>query len=112
MMTSTTFDFAADPRPDLVADHALWARLLAASYLLDGAAHNCRDGLHAALHGLRSCGAALETMPDGRIRLVAGEIPPEDWLGWRSRWLHPRSAELIVLLKDLAEVTRKVEAIP
>ena len=46
----------ADPRPDLVGDHARWLTLLELAYRRDGADPN---GVFGALNGIRCCGAAI-----------------------------------------------------
>ncbi len=83
----------ADPRRDL-ADGALFARLLADGYALDGADP---QGIFGALHGLRCCGARL-ALDFGRARVVAGEMGRDEYAADRARWLLPRADELRRLL--------------
>jgi hypothetical protein len=87
--------FAADPRPDLANDSARWARLLALAYDRDG---EDPRGLFGALHGLRCCGAGLAPADDG-ARLVAGEMPAEEYAAGREAWLVPHAAALTALLR-------------
>ena len=83
----------ADPRPDL-GDRALYARLLAAAWSLDGADP---AGAFGALHGLRCLGARV-ALDFGRARLAAGEIPAAEYAELRARYLLPRADELRRLL--------------
>lgn len=107
-MTPTTLNMLLDPHPSL-PDSPLWGRLLPAAFDLMGRTAP-RDNLAVTLHGLRCAGAALERLPDGRVRLGPGMIEPELWAEWRSTWLWPKSAELNQLLRELAETMRKMEA--
>jgi len=85
-----------DPRPDLVADAGLWARLLALAWEVDGD----RDGLACALNGFRCLGARLEVR-DGTARLLPGEV--EDYDGLRQRWLVPYRRTLTALLRRVGD---------
>ena len=100
----------ADPRPDLVGDHARWELVLELAYRRDAADP---AGVFGALYGVRCCGAAIEHVdddwtlkPEGpppRWRLARGEIPADDWRGqsWaaiRVGWLLPHRAALAEIL--------------
>jgi len=90
----------ADPRPDLVGDHAGWRRLLEAAYLLDG---DQPYGVFGALQGCRRCGARLEETAGAGWRLAPGAIAPGAWQALRRRWLRPHAAVLAQLLAELEE---------
>lgn len=91
----------ADPRPDLVGNHARWLLVLDLAYHRDAADP---EGVFGALFGARCCGARIEHMdddwtlkPEGplpRWRLVRGEIPADEWAAIRARWLLPHRAAL------------------
>jgi len=91
----------ADPRPDLVGDHARWLLVLDLAYHRDAADP---EGVFGALFGARCCGARIEHVdddwtlkPEGplpRWRLVRGEIPADEWAAIRARWLLPHRAAL------------------
>ena len=83
-----------DPRPDL-ADSALFSRLLAEAYALDG---GDPAGLFGALHYVR-CGGARVAFAFDKARLVAGGC--DDYDAVRARCLLPRAAELRRLLAGL-----------
>lgn len=95
----------ADPRPDLVGDHARWLLVLELAYHRDAADP---EGVFGALFGARCCGAAIEHMdddwtlkPEGpppRWRLARGEIPADEWAAIRTRWLLPHRAALAEIL--------------
>ncbi len=90
--------FTTDPRPDLAEDSALWGRLLARAFALDG---DDPTGLCGALHGLRCCGAAL-VAEGGRLRLTAGEMGDDEYAALRRAWLIPHADALRLLLRDAA----------
>jgi hypothetical protein len=95
----------ADPRPDLVGDHARWMLVLELAYRRDAADP---EGVFGALCGARCCGAAIEHLDDNwtlkpegpppRWRLVRGEIPADEWAAIRTRWLLPHRAALAEIL--------------
>ncbi len=85
----------ADPRPDL-GDGALFARLLALAYRLDG---DDPGGLFGALHGLRCLGLRVGT-DFGRARLLAGELGAE-YPALREAHLLPRADRLRALLAEI-----------
>lgn len=95
----------ADPRPDLVGDHARWLLVLELAYRRDAADP---EGVFGALFGVRCCGAAIEHLdnnwtlkPEGpppRWRLARGEIPADEWAAIRARWLLPHRAALAEIL--------------
>jgi len=95
----------ADPRPDLIGDHARWLLVLELAYRRDAADP---EGVYGALYGARCCGAAIEHMdddwtlkPEGpppRWRLARGEIPADEWAAIRARWLLPHRAALVEIL--------------
>lgn len=95
----------ADPRPDLVGDHARWLLVLDLAYHRDAADP---EGVFGALFGARCCGARIEHMdddwtlkPEGpppRWRLARGEIPADEWAAIRARWLLPHRAALVEIL--------------
>ncbi len=95
----------ADPRPDLVGDHARWLLVLELAYHRDAADP---EGVFGALFGARCCGARIEHMdddwtlkPEGpppRWRLARGEIPADEWAAIRARWLLPHRAALVEIL--------------
>ena len=91
--------WTADPRPDLAGDSALWRRLLGLAYGCDF--HDPR-GLFGALHGLRCCGAALAASPGG-LRLVPGELPPDEYAALRADYLVPHAPALRALLAAAGE---------
>ena len=79
-----------DPRPELVRDSPLWARLLQL------ARRDCPD-LWGPLHGIRCLGARLERGKRG-FRIAS------DYDGYaqdRETWLLPHRAELSELLAKL-----------
>ena len=91
----------ADPRPDLIGDHARWLLVLELSYHRDAADP---EGVFGALYGARCCGARIEHLdddwtlkpegPSPRWRLARGEIPADEWAAIRARWLLPHRAAL------------------
>jgi len=95
----------ADPRPDLIGDHARWLLVLDLAYHRDTAGP---EGVFGALFGARCCGARIEHMdddwtlkPEGpppRWRLARGEIPADEWAAIRARWLLPHRAALEEIL--------------
>ena len=95
----------ADPRPDLVGDHARWMLVLELAYRRDAADP---EGVFGALFGVRCSGAAIEHLdddwtlkPEGpppRWRLVRGAIPADEWAAIRPRWLLPHRAALAEIL--------------
>jgi len=95
----------ADPRPDLIGDHARWLLVLELAYRRDAADP---EGVYSALCGARCCGAAIEPLDDNwtlkpegpppRWRLVRGEIPADEWAAIRTRWLLPHRAALTEIL--------------
>jgi hypothetical protein len=87
----------ADPRPDLVADHALWLTLLELAYRRDGADPY---GVFGALVGIRGCGAAITSSGGANPtwRLTRGEMTAVEWQTIRSRWLMPHLKVLQELL--------------
>ncbi len=94
-----------DPRPDL-PDTDLWSDLLHRAWLLDGDVPVGEPSLFWSLEGLRCEGAGL-VRGDGTLRLVAGEIDPEQYLEWRTRWLVPHREALVRILAQ-AEVRQDV----
>jgi hypothetical protein len=76
----------ADPRPDLIGDHARWRLVLDLAYHRDGADP---EGVLGALYGTRCCGARSAHLdddwtlkPEGPARRwwsARGEIPADDW---------------------------------
>ena len=95
----------ADPRPDLVGDHARWLLVLELAYRRDAADP---EGVFGALCGARCCGAAIEHLDDNwtlkpegpppRWRLARAEIPADEWAAIRARWLLPHRAALAEIL--------------
>jgi len=91
----------ADPRPDLIGDHARWLLVPELAYRRDAADP---EGVYGALHGARCCGARIEHMDDDWTlkpegpppcwRLARGEIPADEWAAMRARWLLPHRAAL------------------
>lgn len=91
----------ADPRPDLIGDHARWLLVLELAYHRDAADP---EGVFGALFGARCCGARIEHMDDDWTlkpegpppcwRLARGEIPADEWAAMRARWLLPHRAAL------------------
>lgn len=93
-----------DPRPDLPGTE-LWA------HLLQLAAGDANDpaGTYGRLLGCRSCGGILERR-NGGWRLAPFLDPSErlsvwadrsDWDADAGRWLRPKSAEIVALLRRL-----------
>ncbi len=98
----TSEERAADPRPDLATDSALWAQLLALAYDLDPALPPY--GLFGALYDMRCMGAGLVVV-NGRCKLVHGEMLKADYDADRARYLVEHKAALVELLArlDMAE---------
>ncbi len=93
-----------DPRPDLEGS-ALWSRLL---QLAAGDADD-PGGVYGRLLGARACGAILERQGKG-WRLAPTLDPGErlsvwanraDWEADAEKWLKPRAAEIVALLRQL-----------
>lgn len=76
-----------DPRPDLVLDSKVWARLLALAW-------RTAPDLWGPLHGLRCLGARLSKR--GNSWRITSDDP--DYAEDRARYLLPRRAELAELL--------------
>jgi hypothetical protein len=92
-----------DPKPQLTEDSALWVRLLDLAGAIDGPDPM---GTYGVLSGLRAMGARLVLSDKGNLFLTQGAIPNEvadgyGWLDARNRWLVPRKAEIVPLLKQL-----------
>jgi hypothetical protein len=90
----------ADPRPDLSGDSALWSRLLALAYDVDG---DDPAGLCGILNGLRCYGAALVESA-GQVRLAAGEMTAAEYDQERRQYLVPHKNTLTMLLKRLSAI--------
>ena len=88
-----TTEATVDPRPDM-GDGALFSRLLAAAYRLDG---DDAAGAYGVLHGLRCLGARVG-LDFGRARLLPGEIPNDEYAELRARYLLPRADRVRALL--------------
>lgn len=88
------------PRPDLVEDSSLWARLLSLAYSIDG---GDPYGMFQALHCLRCEGARLQVAQDTAV-LDPGEWAPEEYVDVWGQYLAPHSGELTRLLCELATV--------
>jgi len=87
-----------DPRPELEADSATWAKLLTLAYELD---ESDMDGAYGALLGIRCMGAQIGQV-NGKQGLVPGEIPESEWLAIRKRYLLPNTAKIMELLGRLS----------
>ncbi len=96
----------ADPRPDLVADHARWLTLLELAYRRDG---TDPYGVFGALVGIRCCGAAITSSGGANPtwRLTRGELTVAEWQTMRAKWLMPHLAVLQELLGAPAGGIRK-----
>jgi hypothetical protein len=101
----------ADPRPDLVADHALWLTLLELAYRRDGA-DPC--GIFGALVGIRCCGAGITSSGGERPtwRLTRGEMTAAEWQAIRTKWLMPHLKVLQELLGTSGAATTEATQIP
>lgn len=89
---------ALDPRPDLINDTAHWTFVLDRAFTFDG---TDPIGLYGTLLGFRCLGAELIETPTG-WRLVAGEMPVDEYTGLRDRYLLPRASQVRRLLSELA----------
>ena len=91
----------ADPRPDLVGDHARWLMLLELAYRRDAADPY---GVFGALVGIRCCGAAITSSGGANPawRLVRGELAAAEWQAVRAQWLMPHLKVLQELLGPAA----------
>ncbi|WP_029423298.1 hypothetical protein [Alicyclobacillus macrosporangiidus] len=102
-----TPSWRSDPRPDLVADHALWQRLLQS---VDDAE------LGWLLHGARAAGATIVLCEDGVPRLkplidsTLGFASAEAWRELRDHYLRPYSAEIARALSVLTQDGGKASA--
>lgn len=93
-VSSEEMAYLTNPRPDLVEDADLWARLLLKAYPIDG---NNPHGLFWALHGLRCCGARLRVGATSLI-LERGEMAEDEYARLRAQYLVPRAGQLKRLL--------------
>ena len=97
----------ADPRPDLVADHALWQGVLCVA----GSRTEC-GALYWALDGLRCLGVRLQRRPGGTLRLEPGELDPDEFQVACNRYLLPHLAALKAVLRTAAAVDQPSEPAP
>jgi hypothetical protein len=77
----------ADPRPELVADHALWAELLPLAH------GGCCGEVFWTLQGLRCMGAGLSAR-HGRVELWRGKMSEAEYSADRAEYLVPNGAEI------------------
>ncbi len=103
-LATTATTATPDPRPDLVDDAELWARLLPLAWVRDG---SDRCGVYGSLLGMRCLGVRLSVGPR-TLRLHARPEQPGDPPGWvtpeqyreeRRRWLDPHREAVIALLE-------------
>lgn len=90
--------YLVNPRPDLIEDVELWARLLLKAYPIDGAKS---DGLFAALHGMRCAGARLRLGQTTAILSSPEDFGQDEWAEWKAKYLEPHRETLLRLLKEL-----------
>lgn len=81
-----------DPRPDLVADHRHWARVLYNTWYIE-------QDVYFLLHGLRSGGAELILSQKG-YRLMPGEWSIEEWEGDIKNQLNPFKDKLVNIFRQ------------
>ncbi len=98
-MTATVelYQPGTDPRPDLILDSDLWAKLLRAAWLKG---EDDAFSVFWCLQTVRCLGASL-TIIDGRGRIRAGEMPADDYADLRERWLRPRLREITEMLEAM-----------
>ncbi len=89
-----------NPRPDLIEDADLWARLLLKAYPIDG---EDPEGLFWILHGLRCVGARLRLGATTAV-LEPGEISAEAYAAYKAQYLEPHRPKLLQLLREVGSV--------
>lgn len=80
-----------DPRPELHADHALWATLLPLAH------GGCSWEVFGILQGLRCMGAGLVER-NGRVELWRGKMAQAEYDADRAQYLAPNAAEVVAVL--------------
>lgn len=88
-------DYEKDPRPDLVSDHVLWVALLTT-------AKERNSDLFGILHALRCGGASLERDKDFGMLIRPGEWEKTEYEAFRAKYLVPRKAEVVEILRAAA----------
>jgi hypothetical protein len=107
-MTPHPYDPTKDPRPDLLRDHYLWARLLPCAWIADGSRPNAH-GLLGILNGLRCHGCSL-TRDGATVRLGRGELGEAEYAQLREQYLRPHAARITALLTEVGERLERLEA--
>lgn len=88
-----------DPRPDLVADHVLWVTLLFVARRVD-------IYIRGLLWCARYLGAGAEY--DGKaIRIVPGQVSPEDYAQIRAEWMQPNRGRIVRVLEEAARTLQQ-----
>jgi hypothetical protein len=99
-------DWRGDPRPDIIADHALWQQLLRR---IDD------PELGWLLNGAR-CAGTMIAWADGEPKLrplidpARGFASAEAWHDFRDRWLRPRAADIAQALSMLTRLGSQASA--
>lgn len=102
-----TLKWHADPRPDIVANHALWQTLLT---------RVTEEETGWLLHGAHATGTTIVLCEDGVPRLAPligpalGFASAKAWREFRDRYLRPYSAEIAWALSVLTEDGGKASA--
>lgn len=88
-----------DPRPDLAADHVLWVTLLFVARRMD-------PYIRGLLWCTRYLGAGAEY--DGKaIRIIPGQVSPEDYAQIRAEWMQPHRGRIIRVLEEAARTLQQ-----
>lgn len=100
-LSNDKVQYLVNPRPDLIEDVDLWARLLLKAYPIDGSKS---DGLFAALHGMRCAGARLRLGQTTAILSSPEDFGQDEWACWKQEHLEPHRETLLRLLKELMPI--------
>lgn len=96
---STSAPGNPDPRPDLPLDHVLWVTLLFVARRVD-------PYIRGLLWCTRYLGAGAEY--DGKaIRIVPGQVSPEDYAQIRAEWMQPNRGRIVRVLEEAARTLQQ-----